>query len=133
MHRKVTGKSPENSSSVRAENSAFWIGLVRRSPAGVRPEKGGECKDLDLPIDLEIKSQLNMLKAEVNGEGVGDEDPDIDLEDDEIAGDVATSDAAAVTEIIRDAEASIHLDPLPSDKANLGRVSIAKVSSQNIL
>ena len=88
---------------------------------------------VDLPLDLEIESQLTMLEAEVNGEGVGDEEPDVDLEDDEIAGNVATSDAAAVTEIIRDAEASIRLDPLPTDEANLGRVSIAKVSSPNIL
>jgi len=94
-------------------------------------DKGDET--VDLPIDLEIESQLNMLKAEVNGEGVGDEEPDVDSDDDEIAGDVVTSDAAAVTEIIHDAEASIRLDPLPSDEANLGRVLIAKVSSPNIL
>jgi len=49
MHRKVTGKSPDNSSHSRAKNLAFWIGRVRRSPTGVRPEKGGECKDLDSP------------------------------------------------------------------------------------
>ena len=74
-------------------------------------------------IDLEFEGQLDMLETEVNGEGLGDEDPDIDSDDeDEIAGDVATSDAAAVTDVIRDAEASIHLDPLPLDDANLGRV-----------
>ena len=97
-----------------------------------KPTDNGD-ETVDLPIDLEIESQLNMLEAEVNGDGVGDEEPGVDLEDDEIAGDVATSDAAAVTEIIRDAEASIRLDPLPTDEANLGRVSIAKVSSPNIL
>jgi hypothetical protein len=46
MHRKVTGKSPDNSSHSRAKKLSFWIGRVRRSPTGVRPEKGGECKDL---------------------------------------------------------------------------------------
>lgn len=80
-------------------------------------DKGDET--VDLPIDLKIESQLNMLEAEVNGKGVGDEEPDVDLEDDEIAGDVVTSDDAAVTEIICDAEASIRLDPLPTDEANL--------------
>ena len=49
MHRKVTGKSPDNSSHSRAENSEFWIGWVRWSPPGVRPENQGECKDL--PVD----------------------------------------------------------------------------------
>lgn len=70
-----------------------------------------------------------MLETEVNGDGVGDEDPVIDSDDeDEIAGDVATSDAAVVTDVIRDAETSIRLDPLPVDDVNIGRVSIAKVS-----
>jgi len=46
MHRKVTRKSPDNSSHSRAKNLAFWIGRVRRSPTKVQPEKGGECKDL---------------------------------------------------------------------------------------
>jgi len=84
---------------------------------------------MDFSIDLEIESQLDMFEAEVNGEGVGDEEPVIDSDDDdEIAGDVASSDAAAVTDIIHDAEASIRFDHLPLDEANIGRVSIAKVS-----
>jgi len=83
---------------------------------------------MDLPIDLEIENQLDMLETEVNGEGVGDEELDIGSDDeDEIAGDVATSDAAAVMEIIHNADKNIRLDPLPSDEANVGRVSIAKV------
>lgn len=89
---------------------------------------------MDLPLDLEIESQLDMLETEVNGEGVGDEEPDVDLEDnDELADDVASSDDAAVMEIIRDAELSIRLDPLLSDEVNVGRVSVAKVSFQYIL
>ena len=50
MHWKVTGKSPDNYSSSRAKNSAFWIGQVRRSPPGVRPENKGECKDLHFQL-----------------------------------------------------------------------------------
>ena len=79
----------------------------------------------------ETESQLNMFEDEVDsGEGVGDEEPNIDDEDDdEIAGEVASSDAAAVTDIIHEADASIRLDPLPLADANFGRVSIAKVSA----
>ena len=81
-------------------------------------------------IDLEIEGQLNMLETEVNGDGIGDEDPMIDSDnEDEIVGDVVTSDAAAVSDVIYDAEVSIHLDPLPWDDANLSCVSIAKVST----
>jgi hypothetical protein len=84
---------------------------------------------MDLSINVEIEGQLNMFEAELNGEGVGDEEPAVDSDDeDEIAGDVASSDAAAVTDIIRDAEESIRLDPLTLAEANIGLVSIAKVS-----
>ena len=98
----------------------------------MKPTDNGD-ETMDLPMNFEIKSQLNMLKAEVNGEGVEDEELDVNLEDDEIASNVAASDDTAVTEIICDAEASIHLDSLPTDEANLGQVLIAKVSSPNIL
>ena len=80
-------------------------------------------------IDLEIKSQLDMLKTEINDDGLGDKDPDVDSDSDEIAGDVATSDATAVTDVIHNAEVSIHLDCLPPKDANLGHISIAKVST----
>ena len=77
-----------------------------------------------------MEGQLDMLEAEVNGEGVGDEDPVIDEDgEDEVAGDVAMSDAVAVTDVILDAEVSIQLDSLPPANSNLGRVSIAKVST----
>jgi len=80
-------------------------------------------------IDLEVEGQLDMFETEVNGDGVGAEEPIIDSDDeDEIASDIASSDAAAVTDIIHDADASICLDHLPLDEENLGRVSIAKVS-----
>ena len=44
LHRKITRKSPENSSNSRAKKLAFWIGRVRRSPSGVCLEKGGSVK-----------------------------------------------------------------------------------------
>ena len=84
----------------------------------------------DISLDLEMEGQLDMLEAEVNGEGVRDEDPVIDEDgEDEVAGDVTMSDAVAVTDVILDAEVSIRLDSLPPANANLGCVSIAKVST----
>ncbi len=70
-----------------------------------------------------------MFEIEVDsGEGVGDEEPTVDWDGgDDIAGDVASSDAAAVTDIICDADASICLDRLPLADANAGCVSISKV------
>lgn len=87
-------------------------------------------EDLEaLRVATEIEDQLDMLETEVYGDGVGDEEVIVDSDDEDgIAGDVASSDTAAVTGIIHDADASIRLDPLPLDKANVGRVSIAKVS-----
>ena len=74
-----------------------------------------------------VESQLDMLGAEINGVGVGDEEPVPDDDEDEITGDVATSDAIAVDNVICEADMSIRLDALSADQANLGHVSIAKV------
>ena len=74
-----------------------------------------------------VESQLDMLDAEINGVGVGDEEPVPDDNEDEIAGDVAASDAIGVDNVIHEADMSIHLDALSADQANLGHVSIVKV------
>jgi len=91
-----------------------------------------EGEDLEaLHVATEIEDQLDMFETEVHGDGVGDEEVILTVDSDDedgIAGDVASSDTAAVMGIIHDADASIHLDPLPLDKVNVGRVSIAKVS-----
>ncbi len=85
-------------------------------------------EEINVSVDLEIEGQLDMLEAKVVGEGVGDEEATVDLDsEDEIASDVASSDAAAVTDIIRDTDASIHLDHLSLVEANVGHISIAKV------
>lgn len=73
-----------------------------------------------------------MFEEEINGEGVGDEEPLVDSDGDEIAGDVSASDALAVEDVIREADGSFRLNPLPSNQANLGKVSIAKVSPKFI-
>ena len=99
-----------------------------------KPKKTTNDNDKDLEpenhIDVRIGRQLNKLEAEIHGTGFGDEELDIgsDGNEDKIAGDVATSDALAVDEAILEAELSVHLDPLPSNQANVGRISIAKVS-----
>ena len=81
------------------------------------------------PTEVEVERQLDLFEEEINGEGVGDEEPLVDPEEeDEVAGDISTSDALAVEDVIREAEGSFRLDPLASDQVNLGRVSIAKVS-----
>jgi hypothetical protein len=64
MHRKVTGKSPDNSSHSRAKKLAFWIGRVRRSPTGVRPEKGGECKDLVFYVIRDSRGEERLKTIE---------------------------------------------------------------------
>ena len=74
-----------------------------------------------------IESQLDMLDAEINGVSVGDKEPVPDDNEDEIAGDVAASDAIAVDNVICKADMSICLDALSADQANLSHVSIAKV------
>ena len=73
-----------------------------------------------------------MLSTELEqGDGYGDEEPEAGSDDgDEIAGDVATSDEASVTEIVDEADLSTRLDPLLGFEANVARVAIAKVSSQ---
>jgi hypothetical protein len=51
---------------------------------------------------------------------------------DEIAQDVAASDEARVTEIVDEADLSTRLAPLLGYEANIARVAIAKVGSQNL-
>ena len=68
-----------------------------------------------------------MLGAEINGVGVGDEELVPDDDEDEIAGDVAISDAIAVNNVICEADITICLNALSADQENLGRVSIVKV------
>ena len=86
-------------------------------------------------IDVRIGRQLDELEAEFHGTGFGDEELDVgsDGNEDEIAGDVATSDALAIDEAILEAELSVRLDLLPSNQANVGHISIAKVSFRSRL
>jgi hypothetical protein len=44
--------SPENSCTGTAEKCPFWIPKVQWSPVGVWPGKWGECKDLQLALQL---------------------------------------------------------------------------------
>jgi len=73
-----------------------------------------------------IGRQLDVLEAEIHGTGFGDKELDVDSDgnEDEIAGDVATSDALAVGEAILEADMSLRLNPLTSDQANMGCISM---------
>jgi len=83
-------------------------------------------------VDIKNEKQLDALEAEVHGTGFGDEELGLNLDgnEDEIAGDVAASDALAVDEAILEADMSLRLNPLSSDQANVGCISIAKVNIQ---
>jgi hypothetical protein len=56
----------------------------------------------------------------------------LDGNEDEIAGDVAASDALAVDEAILEADMSLCLTPLSSDQANVRCILIAKVISNRV-
>jgi hypothetical protein len=59
---------------------------------------------------------------------MGDEEPDVD-DGDEVAADVAASDAADVEDIVTTAQLTMHLDSLTASESKLGQLSIAKVES----
>jgi hypothetical protein len=81
-------------------------------------------------IELEVEKELDMLEEEISCFGVGDEEPEYDVENDEdgIAEDIDISDALVVEDVICEASQSIHLDALPVSEANIGCVCIAKVN-----
>lgn len=83
---------------------------------------------LDDNATTEIEKELESLQAELGSfEGVGDEEPQVNDDADEIAPDVAASDAAAVRDAIYDANSDLRLTALTIADANIGRISIAKV------
>ena len=83
-------------------------------------------KDL---IELEVEQQLDMLEDKINCPGVGDEELTLEDDEDDIAGDVASSDNLVVNKVICKAHLSIRVDALPVAQANIGQVCIAKVSA----
>jgi hypothetical protein len=58
---------------------------------------------------------------------VGDEDPVIEEDAEEVAGDVQASDDAVVEDIISEAQLDNRLEELSKEESLLGRKSIAKV------
>jgi hypothetical protein len=58
---------------------------------------------------------------------VGDEEPVIEEDAEELAGDVEASDAAVVEDIISEAQLNSRLEELSKEESLLGRKSIAKV------
>lgn len=64
---------------------------------------------------------------------IGDEEPPADDDDgDEVAQDVVASDAAAIEDIISEAQLSERLAELSEDDAKLGCLAIAKVRSSSL-
>ncbi|KAJ3490696.1 hypothetical protein NLJ89_g11414 [Agrocybe chaxingu] len=78
--------------------------------------------------DNTLTEQLDMLEEELNnGTGFGDEEPELESDDDEVADDVVRSDNAAIRDVIDEVSLSGRLTPLSRDDANVARVSIAKL------
>ena len=89
---------------------------------------GGDEDPDDEDPDEETEKQLDMLEMEsVYGDVVGDEEPEVQDIDDEIAEDVVASDAAAVADVVHEANESVRLDALSREDVDVARVSIAKV------
>ena len=81
------------------------------------------------PTEVEVERQLDLFEEEINGEGVRDEEPLVNPEEEnEVAGDIFMRNALAVEEVIHKAEGSFYLTPFPFDQVNLSQVLIVKVS-----
>lgn len=93
------------------------------------PTDGDDPDDSKDLIELKVEQQLDMLEDEINCPGVGDEELTLEDNEDEIAGDVASSDNLVVNKVIRKAHLSIRVDALPAAQANIGRVCIVKASA----
>ena len=70
-----------------------------------------------------------MLEDKINCPCIGDEELVLEDDEDEIAGDVASSDNLVVNKVICKAHLSICVDALPVVQANIGQVCIVKVSA----
>ena len=112
--------------------SQFSRKLKKKSSDGDSAADDDFADDNTDPFKLKIEQQLDMLENKINSTDVGDEEPVMDDNDDEIAGDVASSDALAIDAAILKASQSIHLDALLSAEANGGHVSFAKVTSLSV-
>ena len=75
---------------------------------------------------VDVDKELDMLEQELNGDGVGDKEPEVD-DTNEIAADVMASNSVVLEDIVTAAELDARLIPLTTCDANLGRLSIAKV------
>ena len=86
------------------------------------------------PSDDEGASTERELEALENDDtGFGDEEPDVDEDSDEVAADVAASDAAAVEGIIKEADLDGRLTALSAEDSKIAKLSIAKVRAMSLL
>jgi hypothetical protein len=80
---------------------------------------------------LSEEQEFDALEDDVDGGSFGDEEPELQDED-ELAGDVATSDQAAVDAITEEVGLDNRLLPLSLIQMTAGRLAIAKVCAPTL-
>jgi len=84
-------------------------------------EEGAASDDEGVAVERELEALEN------DDAGFGDEEPELDEDSDEVAADVAASDAAAVDSIIEEAGLDDRLSALSAEDSKIAKLSIAKV------
>lgn len=84
-------------------------------------EEGAASDDEGVAVERELEALEN------DDAGFGDEQPELDEDSDEVAADVAASDAAAVDSIIEEAGLDDRLSALSAEDSKITKLSIAKV------
>jgi hypothetical protein len=103
--------------------SQFSHRKKKKTARGAEHEETANMDDSDDDEDREFEEAMVGLEDGL----VGDEEPGIEEDSEEVAGDVEASDAAAVEDIISQAQLTSRLQELSKDDLLLGRKSIAKV------
>ena len=84
-------------------------------------EEGAASDDEGIAVERELEALEN------DDAGFGDEQPELDEDSDEVAADMAASDAAAVDSIIEEAGLDDRLSALSAEDSKITKLSIAKV------
>lgn len=104
---------------------AILLPFAHREKAdGTDGASGGEGMDRE---ELRFEQELAELEADGKGNLVGDEDPPVDDDNDELAPDVVISDASAVNDIVSEVELNDRLPSLDNERLKHGRMAITKV------
>ena len=85
------------------------------------------------PSDDEgVAAERELEALEHDDAGFGDEEPEVDEDSDEVAADVAASDAAAIEGIIEEADLDGRLSALSAEDSKIAKLSIAKVRPMSL-